>query len=97
MAFDFRVIAIGLPVVVGLVSASVALASWYAVKQTGNPRIRYVAAGFGLFALKSEVKAWHLSLGPESTEWEIALSLLDLLSVLLIAWPLLRVWRRRIP
>lgn len=97
MAIDASTMAVGLPIAVGLVSASVAVAAWHAVKQTGNPRIRYIAAGFALFAIKSEIKAWHLSTGPESTSWEIALSLLDLVSLLLIAWPLLRVWRRRLP
>jgi hypothetical protein len=89
-------LAIAVPAFVGVVSLAIAAASFRALQKTGNTRIGFVVAGFLLLALKSFTKAWHLSSGPESLVWELSLSALDLASVLLIAWPLLTTWGRRI-
>jgi hypothetical protein len=67
----------------------VAAASWRALLRTGNRSILYVAAGFAVFALKSTVKGVGLVAGAGDTyPLELAFSLLDLLAVALIAWPL---------
>lgn len=76
--------------VVALLCGAIAVASWRAVVRTGNRRIQLVVAAFAILAAKNLVKALLLSSGrPDSPELELAFSLVDLLAVALIAWPLL--------
>ncbi len=76
--------------VVALLCSAIAIASWRAVVRTGNRRIQLVVAAFAILAAKNLVKALLLSSGrPESPELELTFSLVDLLAVALIAWPLL--------
>jgi hypothetical protein len=82
--------------VVSLVAFVISGASWRAMVKTGNRNISYVAAGFLVVALKNAVKAWHLTYEAETLGWEVAFSLLDLLAVLLIVFPLVPL-RRRAP
>lgn len=92
---DLRDAAVAFPALVGLVSLALAAACTRAMRGTGNRRIGFVALGFLVLAAKSLLKAWHLLQGPESIAWEVGLSALDLLSLGLIAWPLLESWGRR--
>lgn len=75
---------------VALVCAVIAAASWKAMLRTGNKAIGYVVAAFVLLSLKGLAKALTLASVGDETGWhELAFSLVDLLAVVLIAWPLL--------
>jgi hypothetical protein len=75
--------------VVALLCGAIAIASWRAVLRTGNKRIQLVVAAFAILAAKNLVKSLRLAAGqPDSPALELVFSLVDLLAVALIAWPL---------
>ena len=74
---------------VAILSGVVAVAAWRALLHTGNRNIGFVVAAFAVLALRNLAKALALSSGrPESADGEFVFSLLDLLVVGLIAWPI---------
>jgi len=77
---------------VAVLCGMIAGAAWRAMLRTGNKSIGYVIAAFVLLSLKNLVKALTLTaVGDESATQEFAFSLMDLIAVGLIAWPLLRI------
>ncbi|MEA3137568.1 MAG: hypothetical protein QOC71_1849 [Thermoplasmata archaeon] len=75
--------------VVALLCGAIAVASWRAVVRTGNRRIQLVVAAFAILAAKNLVKSLRLAAHqPDSPALELVFSLVDLLAVALIAWPL---------
>lgn len=76
--------------VVAVLCGAIAVASWRAVVRTGNARIQFVVAAFAVLAAKNLAKCIVLARGTdESAGLELTFSLVDLLAVALIAWPLL--------
>jgi hypothetical protein len=75
---------------VAVVCGIIAGAAWRAMLRTGNRAIGYVIVAFIVLSLKNLVKSLRLAAGSqESSALEFAFSLLDLVAVALIAWPLL--------
>lgn len=74
---------------VATVSLLVAAGAWRALLRTGNGAIGYVVAAFLVLAGKNVAKALLWEGTGEAPAVEVAFSLLDLLVVGLIAYPLL--------
>lgn len=74
---------------VAVLCGVIAFASWRAVVRTGNKRIQFVVLAFLLLSAKNVFKAVHFASGaPEDAALELVFSLVDLATVVLIAWPL---------
>lgn len=82
--------------VVGIAAALAALtcgalsaASWRALVRTGNRSLGFFVAAFALLAAKNLVKSYvSLAELPHGPMLEGAFSIADLLTVVLVAWPL---------
>ena len=86
---------LGVPAIIAAVVATIcgllAAAAWRAVLRTGNPAIGWVVAAFCVLSLKNYAKAFTLASGEsEGSTVELTFTLLDLLAVAFLAWPILR-------
>jgi hypothetical protein len=81
---------VAIAAIVATLCALLAVASWRALVRTGNRGIYWVVAAFCVMALKNFVKAFTLGTTGETPGEELVFSLLDLATVSLFAWPLLR-------
>lgn len=78
-----------------LTCAGLAAASWRALVRTGNGMILWLVLGFALLGLKNAVKSYRAFVDlPDSFGIEIAFSLVDLVAVVLMAWPFIAGRRR---
>jgi hypothetical protein len=73
---------------VAILSGIIAAAGWRSLLRTGNRRFGFVILAFALLALKNLAKALTLAGGQDNADLEFAFSLVDLVVVGLIAWPI---------
>jgi hypothetical protein len=73
---------------VAVLSGIVAAAAWRALVRTGNRNVGYIIAAFALLALKNLAKAAALSSDMDGPDQEFLFSLVDLVVVGLIAYPI---------
>jgi hypothetical protein len=75
---------------VALTGFVIAWAAYRVLQRTGNGRIWYVVAAFAILAAKNAAKGFVLLGTPTEPPWmEFAFSGVDLVVVLLIAWPIM--------
>ena len=85
---DLGIVLISLAAVVSLVLMALAAAAW---RKTGNRKLAFVTAAFGIFFAKSAVTAYSLATGAIGHEdLELAGAALDLSIVFLLVAPFLR-------
>ena len=76
--------------VAALTCAGLSAASWRALVRTGNGMLMWFTLGFAVMGLKSAVKSYRAFLDvPDSFGVEIAFSIVDVLAVGFIAWPVI--------